>query len=371
MIHFDPKKPYNNLPLLPPKINYNSLKIMKQLMKAKIELAKLDTLTKNKLDNKEIFLEPFAIRESVESSQIENINTSFETAYKSEYEVKMNPEQKETMAYKKALLHWYEIIKEKGFLSINHILEIGKILSPSKWVKRSTPGVCITKSNWSWNEVLYTPPIGQNKEGKDSISELLRNLEIWFNNKSLGEIDPIIQTALIHYQFEAIHPFYDWNGRTWRVLMILHLINHKQLCYPVLFISSFINKTKSDYYELLKNVTREWEWEEFILYILKAIEEQSKQTVNIVEKLIEYREWIRDTLSNIEWLKTKDAEAIFQLLSSRTYFSMNDLRNQSWVSINTWTKLFKIIIKNGLGIEKKIWKNKVIFNKEFLKIFNK
>jgi Fic family protein len=370
MSDFNPKKPYNNLPFLPPKVDYNSLKIIKQLMKAKIELAKLDTLTKNKLDNKEMFLEPFAIRESVESSQIENINTTFETAYKSEYEAKVNPEQKETMAYKEALLHGYELIKKNGFLGTNHIFEIGDILSPSKWIKRTSPGVCIKKSDWSGEEILYTPPIWQNKNWKDAIDDLLVNLEHFFNTPS-DEIDPLIQMALIHYQFEAIHPFYDGNGRTGRVLMMLHLISHGQLCYPVLFISSFINKTKSDYYELLKNVTHNWERENFIMYILKAVEEQSKNTLKITEKFIEYKEWIRITLSNVDSLKTKDAECIYQLLSSRTYFSMNDLRNTSWVSINTWTKLFKIIVENWLGKEKKIWKNKVIFNEDFLKIFNK
>lgn len=370
MTDFNPELPHNELPFLPPKdFDYNSLDIMKQLMLAKVELAKLDTLTKNKLDNKEMFLEPFAIRESVESSQIENINTTVESVYKSEYETQMSPEQKETIAYKEALLHWYDLINKRGFLSENDILEIGGILSP-KWMKRTTPGVTISKTSYLWTEVLYTPPIWSNSKWNNAIDDLLKNLEEFFNS-SYEDIDPLIQMAFIHYQFEAIHPFYDWNWRTWRVLMILNLIEQKQLCYPVLFISSFINKNKSDYYELLKNVTRKWEWKEFVLYILKAIEIQSKNTVETIEKLIEYRSDLRKKLSNIKGLKTANAEIIFQLLSSKTYFSMTELKEKSDVSINTVTKLFKQIIDNWLWIQKNIWKNKVIFNEDFLKIFNK
>ncbi len=367
---FDPKTPYNELPFLPPKVDFKTIKIMEQLMKAKVELAKLDTLTKNKLDNKNIFLEPFALRESVESSKIENINTTLETTYKSEYETNINPEQKETLAYKDALMHWFETITKKWFLSINHILEIWGILSPRKWTKRSTVWVNISKSTWSWTEVLYTPPIWNNVDGVNAIDSLLNNLEEFFNTP-YDDIDPLIQMALLHYQFEAIHPFYDWNGRTGRVLMMLHLINNNQLCYPILFLSWFINQTKNDYYELLNNVTVKSEWEEYVLYILKAIEVQSKNTVETIEKLIAYRDNLRKKLSEIDNLKSKDAEVILNLLGSKTFFSMNDLKEKSWVSINTVTKLFKIIVNNWLGIEKKIGQNKVIFNKDFLEIFDK
>jgi Fic family protein len=127
---FNPKKPYNDLPLLPPKkVDFESKAILKQLMKAKVELARLDSFIRN-IRSKELFLESFAIREAVESSQIENINTTVEELYKSEYEVKMAPEQKETLHYKRALLHGYELIKKRGILTINDYCSIGEILSP-------------------------------------------------------------------------------------------------------------------------------------------------------------------------------------------------------------------------------------------------
>lgn len=365
---FNPEVPYNELPHLPPKIDLETPKIFKQLVKSRVALAKLDALTKNKLNNKEIFLEPFALRESVESSQIENINTTLNTTYQSKYETSLKPEQKETLSYRDALERGYETVSKYGFLRTSDIFEMWWILS-DKWVKRTSAWVNITKSSYEWDKVLYTPPIGLNSEWKEIIWELLDNLISFFNWGDQTEIDPLVQTAMIHYQFEAIHPFYDWNGRTGRVLMMLHLKRTGLLCYPVLFLSAFINKTKNDYYKLIENVTAKWEWEEFILYILKWIEVQSERTLNIIEKLIDYREKTRKKLLEIEWLKTNSVEWIYELLWSKVYFTQDDIREKCWVSINMWPKLYKIIVDNSLWKDEKIWKRKVIFNEEFLKIF--
>lgn len=149
------------------------------------------------------------------------------------------------------------------------------------------------------------------------------------------------------------------------------MILHKQLCFPILFISWFINKHKSDYYNLLMKVTTEWNWEEFILYILVAIEKQAQKTIETIEKLIDYRDGLRKRLFEIDNIKPKDLEVIHWLLSSKVHISLAEMIEATWVSKDTWTKIFKSLISHWFWKEKKIWKFKVLLNKDFLKIFDK
>lgn len=369
---FNPLKPYNNLSILPlvgKMINYDSPRILKQLIKSKVALAKLDTVFNYlNTDNKEFILKNLIAIECVESSQIENIDITTEKFLKIKYIKQISKEQKETLDYKKALLYGYELIENKWFLDINWILEIWKILSIDKGVVRKTPWVTIKKSSIFWSEIIYTPPAWINSDWNDIISNLLNNYEKFFNEWS-PEIDPLIQIALIHYQFEAIHPFYDWNWRTWRILMMLYLILHKQLDYPVIFLSWFINKYKSEYYESLMEITIKWKWEEFIMYILAAIEVQSNQTIEKIEKILSYQKDIKERLNQIESIKSKDLEILEQLLSHNIYVSVKELQDKTKVSVNTWTKLFKNLIDNGFWKEIRIGNIKAIKNSDLLNIF--
>ena len=180
-------------------------------------------------------------------------------------------------------------------------------------------------------------------------------------------IDPLIKMALTHYQFEAIHPFYDGNGRTWRILMVLHLLLNKQLEFPIIFLSWFINKHRSIYYSLLKNVTEKWAWEDFIVFMLNAIEQQSKETIESIEKIRNLRKHFVQILQN-DWVIRKIyANELASLLISKPKLLREDLKD-FW-SKNTLTTYINRLIEIWILRESwTIWKNKVYTNVKFIEL---
>ena len=234
---FDPNKPFNDLPPLPPEFNFDDIDILKKVNKANIALSKLSGEAKS-IPNREVLIEPLTFREAVASSEIENIHTTVDESFQDTFivEAELKKEQKETKNYRKALLTGYELIKKNGFLNTNSFIEIQSVLEPDKPGIRKVPGIKI--QNKTTKEIFYTPP-----EGESLIRNLLKNYEDYFNDFS-DDIDPLIKMAVMHYQFEAIHPFLDGNGRTGRILMVLYICLAKRLDLPILFISGYINQQK-------------------------------------------------------------------------------------------------------------------------------
>jgi len=357
---FNPDYPFNDLPKLPALINYDSVKILKALTWAKAAIGRLDVYTKF-LPDKEMFLTHFAIKESVESSLIESIDTDVETIYEaSRIEEKyMNKDQKEVMYYKDALILWAQLVKKQWFLAQNDYVKIWNILSQERGQIR-TWGLVNIKRNHT--EVLYTPPAW-----KDNIERLLANLENYFNNMIEHDIDSLIKMALVHYQFEAIHPFYDWNWRTWRILMVLHLVLHWNLEYPLIYLSWYINKHRGTYYELLRNVTEKWEWEDYIVFMLKWIESQALKTINDIEKIRELKTHFVKILENDWVIKKVFAEPLSSILISKPKLIREDL-SEFW-SFNTLTTYLNRLI--SLWILKEswtIWKFKIYTNVKFIEL---
>ena len=288
---FDPKKPHNQLPLLPPNINLDDIAILKKVNSANIALSKLEG-SSIAIPNRELLIEPLSVREAVASSGIENINTTVAEIFQAElFKGKATSKaQKETLHYKDALLVGYKLIQKQGFLHTNSFLEIQKILESNKGGIRKLPGTVI--SNIASGQVLYTPP-----DGEENIRRLLQNYESYFNNFN-DDVDPLVKLAILHYQFEAIHPFYDGNGRTGRILMVLHLILAKRIELPILFISGFINDHRSDYYRLLGSVTKEGAWKDWILFILNAVETQATETAEVVTAIKNMHKSYKNAIKN-------------------------------------------------------------------------
>jgi len=268
-------QPYNQIPLLPPPVDLETKAILKQCIRSNSAVAGLKEAAEI-IPNQAVLIQTLPILEAQASSEIENIVTTTDELFKyQEIRESMDPATKEALRYRSALL--------EGFKSINHrplsTATAERICSTLKGVEmsvRRVPGT--TLANDKTKEVIYTPPVGE-----DHLRCLLGNWEKFLHENE--ETDPLIRMAVMHYQFEAIHPFTDGNGRTGRVLNSLFLIEQDLLTLPILYLSRYIIRNRSDYYSLLLGVTREQAWEPWILYILKGVEETANWTRNKIHAM--------------------------------------------------------------------------------------
>lgn len=273
---FNPNKPYNELPLLPPKAEVETIKILKKTVSASRALAELKGAT-NSIPNPEILITSIILQEAKSSSAIENVLTTNDKLFKalSAKTQNIDPQTKEVLRYREALWEGFNELKKNELLTTNLFIKIFQKIKETDAAIRKTPGTKLVDGN---GKVIYTPP-----EGEQLIRKLLHNLEQFIHNDS--DIDPLIKSAIIHYQFEAIHPFSDGNGRTGRIILILYLVLQKYLSLPILFLSRYIIDNKAQYYRLLKGVTEKNDWESWVLYLLDGIEITSKSTTVLIEEI--------------------------------------------------------------------------------------
>lgn len=267
-----------NLPIDSKKIETSILlKAETQAFKALAELKGIA----NAIPSQFLLIHSLVIQESKDSSEIENIVTTKDDLYKSvcETATKMDPATKEVMFYREALYTGCESLKKHGFISTNDIINIQKVLVQNDGGIRALPGTKIVNDHT--NEVVYIPP-----QTKEEIDAYLKNFTEYLNNDD----DSLIKLAVLHYQFESIHPFYDGNGRTGRIINILYLILKRHLDQPILYLSSYIIKNKKLYYNLLQKVHQEDDWESWVLFILKGIEETAKDTIEKIKAIRELLE---------------------------------------------------------------------------------
>jgi Fic family protein len=272
-------KPYNDLPLLPPVKDVETKAILKKAIQANKALAKLMGAA-GKLPNQSMLVNSISLQEAKMSSEIENIITTNDELYQALSSQKKNadPATNEVLHYQEALWYGFNVIKKKGMMTTNLFIELVRILKQNKAGIRTTPGTSIF--NPLKKEIVYTPP-----EGEGIIREKLKNLEAYINLND-EETDPLIKMAVIHYQFEAIHPFIDGNGRTGRILNILYLIQNGMLELPILYLSKYIIENKKTYYERLRAVTEKNKWEDWILYILDATENTAIYTQKKLDNIV-------------------------------------------------------------------------------------
>lgn len=272
------KAPHQQLAKLPPlREKVETLEILRQTTKSVAALAELKGIAKT-IPNQAMLINAIVLQEAKDSSEIENIITTQDELYKA---LTINQSQisasaKEVVDYRKAIFNGFELVKKQGFLRVNDIVFIQQELIANNAGIRSTPGTVL--KNDTTGEIVYTPP-----QDKAEILELLSNFIEHFNRQD--DLLPLIKLAILHYQFESIHPFYDGNGRTGRILNILYLILNDLIDVPILYLSSYIIKHKSEYYRLLNQTNLTGNWEEWILYMLKAVESTSIETINKISKI--------------------------------------------------------------------------------------
>ncbi len=262
MTDYNRKIPYNNLPLLPPKVTLETTKVFRKTIEASRALAQLNGMITN-LPNPTLFLDTIHLQEAKASSEIENIITTNDDLYKTIVADKKfnNPATKEVISYKEALWNGLKEIEKRPLITTNLCIEIVQSIKKNDAGIRNTPGTTLKNAKGA---TIYTPPTGE-----DIIRNKLANLEEFINGEDT--IDPLIKMALMHYQFEAIHPFSDGNGRTGRILLLLYLKIEKLLDMPAIYLSEYIIKNKAAYYKKLRNVTENEDWESWILYMLDMI----------------------------------------------------------------------------------------------------
>lgn len=296
-----------------------------------------------------------------DSSAIENIVTTHDDIYKVLTESGFKEENaKEVVDYRNAIWAGYEQIKKDGFINTNTIVKIQGIIEHNNAGIRKLPGTELKNS--LTGETIYTPP--QNEE---EIRDYLRNLEKFINNNEDG-IDPLIKVCLIHYQFESIHPFYDGNGRTGRILNILYLVLNKLIDSPILYLSKYINKTKQEYYKLFNEVRNNNNYEEWILYILKGIEITSKETITLIEK-------IQDEMKNFkEEFRTKlpkiYSKELLESLFYEVYTKIAYIEKACDVTRLTATSYLNQLEEIGLLESEKIGREKIYKNLRLIKLLS-
>lgn len=282
------------IPKLPLPIDLETKTILKKLTKAHRALAEL----KGVAGNQSILISTLSLQEAKDSSAIENIITTHDELYQSDAAAKQFATfaAKEVYSYASALQNGYQKVRKNGLITNTLILEIQQTLVENSAGFRKLPGTVL--KNEATGAVVYSPP-----QDESEIVSLMSNLEQFINNDPLSDADPLIKMAVIHHQFESIHPFYDGNGRTGRILNMLYLVKNGLLDSPVLYLSRYINQTTSEYYRLLQAVRERKVWEEWIIYMLNGIEQTSQQTTKLIQSMKElmqqYKFKLREELPKI------------------------------------------------------------------------
>lgn len=353
---FDPTQPFD-LPLLPPSVNFKHEQFIDCLLQTRTELGELSGYSYS-LPNPMLLLSPAVIRESVASSNIENINTTMENALQAQLfpEAEQKNPDKEVLHYRDAIIWGFENLK-KIPLSTRLILGVQKKLTPDL-----NPGYRKTQNrivNSATGEVVYTPPPA------NELSRLLSNWEQFVNITDDG-IDPLVKAAIAHYQFEAIHPFGDGNGRAGRILIVLYLVQQKLLSLPILYVSGYVNKNRSEYYSLLQQVRSEDRWLDWILYMLKGFHQQAKETKLTLFKMMELLEETREHVKT-KHPKIYSAELV-EALFAYPIITPVSLGKKLGVNYRTASRYLSELAKGKVLHESYLGKYHLYANKQLLKL---
>lgn len=281
---FDRLQPYNDLPLLPPAQDLETKAVLKHAISANRMLANLRGLAAQ-IPNQGVLINSIVLQEARLSSEIENIVTTNDELYRADADAdgKTDAHTKEVLRYRQALNHGFREMAQRP-LTTNLFIEIVRIIKEVDFGVRRVPGTALKNA---MGEVIYTPPVGE-----AVIRDKLANLEQFMHAND--DLDPLVKMAVMHYQFEAIHPFEDGNGRTGRILNLLYLVEQGLLDIPVLFLSRYIIANKANYYDGLRGVTERQEWEPWILFMLQAVESTAQQTFEQVTRIRALMEQVRE-----------------------------------------------------------------------------
>ena len=343
---------------LPPLQELETTAILKQLAQSHRYLAELKGTSKT-IPNESILINTLTLQEAKDSSEIENIVTTHDDLYKENIFIdSKNPSSKEVFNYAQGLKLGFEIVRKEKLLLNKHILTIQKELLENNAGFRTQGG---TKLINSLGQTVYTPP-----QTKQEVLELMANLEKFINDNEFSNLDPLIKMGIIHYQFESIHPFYDGNGRTGRIINILYLVLQGLLDIPILYLSRYITQNKAEYYQVLQDVRTKNDWEHLILYFLKSIEVTAIQTIDLITNINslmhECKEKVRTDLPKIY------SQDLINNLFKNPYTKIEFLQNDLGVSRQTASIYLDAISELGYLNKTKIGKSNYYINTKLIKV---
>ena len=326
--------------------------ILKRLATSSRALAELKGVAAS-IPNQGILINTLGLQEAKDSSEIENIVTTHDELYKDDVlpEAFANPAAKEVLRYRQALRVGFELVRDSGLLTANHIIAIQAELERNNAGFRKLPGTALKDGG---GRIVYTPP-----QDPTEIADCMRDLERFINTPELLPVDPLIRMALIHHQFESIHPFYDGNGRTGRIVNVLCLVREQLLDIPVLYLSSHIVRSKADYYRLLQSVRDEDTWEDWVLYMLEAVETTSRQTIGTIHAiktaLFDYKHRIR---TGYKFYSQDLINNLFMHPYTKIEFVQRDLG----VSRVTATRYLEALADGGFVVKQRIGRGNYYIN---------
>ncbi len=342
------------IPLLPLAEELESKAVLKKCAKAHQALAELKGIVAT-IPNESILINTLSLQEAKDSSAIENIITTHDELFKSDNLAQqfISLAAKEVFNYATALQDGYRQVKQYGLLTCNDIKKIQAAIEQNNAGFRTQSGT--TLKNEQTGEIIYSPP-----QIHDEIVALMSNLEQFINNDECCDWDDLVKMAVIHHQFESIHPFYDGNGRAGRVINVLYLIKQDLLTLPVLYLSRYINQHKQDYYRLLQSVRIDQNWEPWLLFMLEAVEQTSQQTIALIKAIKnlmqDYKIQLREQLPKIY---SQDLlNNIFRHPYTKIEFLIADLQ----IHRNTATKYLDALVELGLLSKHKLGKDNFYLN---------
>lgn len=348
----------NMLKALPPEADIETKKILKQLAKTNRSLAELKGFS-DTIPNKNILINAILINEAKDSSEIENIVTTHDEIYRAmSLDSFRDSAAKEVVSYRAALWHGYNLVLKNKSITTNMIVEIQSIVEGNSAGIRRLPGTVLR--NDKTGEVVYTPP-----SSEVEIRRLLGNLENYMNEDDM-QIDPLIKLAVIHYQFESIHPFYDGNGRTGRIINMLYLVLKNLIESPILYLSKYIINNKLEYYNLLQEVRTEGNWEDWIIYVLKGVEETSRETLEMARRINQEVQLMTNEIK--EKLPKLYSKELIDLLFFEFYTKTRFIQEGLSVTRKTAASYLNTLEKEGILVSEKIGKERIYQNKRLFDI---
>ncbi|NOZ36422.1 MAG: Fic family protein [Chlorobi bacterium] len=349
----------NELSKLPIKKDIESKTILKKTTSAHRALAELKGFVSG-IPNENILINTLGLQEAKDSSAIENIITTHDDIFKTELNLDgfKSLNAKEVQNYISALKKGFSLISENKILTNNDIIQIQSELEKNNAGFRKVPGTAL--KNATTGEIVYTPP-----QDYDTILELTANLEQFINEETISDLDPLVKMGIIHYQFESIHPFYDGNGRTGRIINVLYLVMNDLLDLPILYLSRYIIKNKGQYYKLLQEVRETDNWGNWILYMLDAVEQISKETIVLIGKIKELIFEYKNLLRNNYKFYSQD---LLNNLFKHPYTKIEFIEADLGVSRITASKYLNQLAKDGLLKKGKLGTGNYYINEKLIEI---
>ena len=354
------------IPTLPLPYDLETKEILRQVNRANRKLAELKGVALT-IPNEQILISSLTLQEAKDSSEVENIVTTQDDLYRAELNLKetaINASTKEVLNYRQAMQKGFDLVRKNKLLTLNYIKQIQEVLEENKGGFRAGPGTTLQNQH---KEVVYTPP-----QSKVQIEQFMHNLELYINEPEMHDIDPLIKMAIIHHQFESIHPFLDGNGRTGRIIAILYLVINNLLDLPILYLSRYITHNKGEYYRLIQRVrdageNNQSEWEEWILFILKGVEETAEETIRLIKGISQLMAEYKNILRPLFGRQYK--HELLNNLFYHPYTKIEFIQQDMLVQRKTATKYLDMIVETGLLEKVKIKHTNYYMNVRLIELF--